>query len=199
MTFFENQKGSAARSEHKTVRVATHIPVLQRCFDTSPVPLTCVIEHGTGLASTEYFRKCHSVNTILSLEDDPYWLASAQQTIAQHPGMQKHSIFPFESEEQFKARLKSHTCVMFEPEEVIALVDGPHKQRITVIETMLSLGTAWVVEHDAESLPLSELSDRLTLCKKYGYRTYQYVALNPETLLYCKSSVDVPDFVSITA
>jgi hypothetical protein len=41
-----------------------------------------------------------------------------------------------------------------------------------------------IIEHDVEVLSNLELEDRLQNSRKHGYKVYQYVDEDPETMLY---------------
>lgn len=71
-------------------------------------------------------------------------------------------------------------------------VDGPGIERLDIVSRALSLSVEYVIEHDAETMSLDELNERKSLCDRFGYVMYQYIAKNPETMLYARTK---PSFV----
>lgn len=184
---FPSQRGTATRSSSKMNRVGTHKPVVELCL--SMIREATVIEHGMGAVSTPFFHKHNHVKRIISFEDDPSWKHC--QTCNQHGLTQEHTIINFSLE-----NLKSVTGDI-EPSTTLVLVDGPHIQRIQAIKFLLPLGVFAIIEHDAESLPIDEFNDRTRTAGELGYFVYQYVDLNPETLLYTCQNVSNMSFVRI--
>ena len=187
---FQNQRGTALRHPDKKVRVGTHLPVLKMCIDRSPQKITHVFEHGMGLASTSFFHTLPDVTAITSLEDDPRWRHCDGCSSDTHA---THVIVPYNV-----STLRSLITDNTNYDNTIALVDGPHLQRIHVISELQSRGVRYIVEHDAESLPLDELHHRTDISTKNMYNVYQYVTLNPETILYTRDVIQIADYIKLT-
>jgi len=174
----------AQRSPEKSIRVATHVPVLKMCFDYLNTP-TDVVEHGMGLASTNFFHNEKNVKKIVSFEDDVRWqFCQACENKSSH---QMHKIVSYN--ENFKITIFDNIDI----KNCISLVDGPHLQRIKFINFLQEIGVPFIIEHDSESLPQDEFVDRVNMSKKYDYSIFEYYALNPETILYTNSSISNND------
>lgn len=205
MNQFPNARGVAQRSPMKTVRVGTHVPVLKMCIDASNEQIMHVVEHGMGLASTQYFHSLRGVTRLLSFENDPKWqrcIHCEQSTSDERLSQIEHIIVPFAATTDDAAKLGVDTFQTLVSKHIVptnslALVDGPHVERIKVLCTLLGYGVPYIVEHDAESLPLDELDERLNLCRVHGYTALQYVALNPETMLYTTRPFEHSDFIRV--
>lgn len=186
---FPSQRGTAVRSSSKTDRVGTHKPVVELCL--SMIREATVIEHGMGVVSTPFFHKHDHVRKIISFEDDPSW-KRCQTCKNQERLTQEHTIVDFSLENLRKATGD------IDPQTTLVLVDGPHTQRIQVIKFLLELSVFAIVEHDAESLPIDEFNERVKIASESVYSIYQYVDLNPETLLYTRQNVSNMSFVRIS-
>ena len=174
----------APRHPDKKVRVSTHKPVLEIALNDKRSKIHTVVEHGMGIASTPYFHSIPDVNMIISFEDDPNWMTC--KNCLDGDSKSDHQIISFHDVDSLIGRINK-------PDQTLALIDGPHKQRIIMINTLQSIGVPYIVEHDSESLPVDELNERLKLCKSNSYFVYQYVKLNPETMLYTRYDFNHPD------
>ena len=65
-----NSRGTAPRNEDKSVRIATHAPVVKECF--ALVNPELVIEHGMGNSSTALFHSL-TPKKFMSFEDVQEW------------------------------------------------------------------------------------------------------------------------------
>lgn len=172
---YPNVRGKARRHGDKTVRVATHVPALE--LGCSAVKPEFVIEHGMGLGSTPFFHRVSSVKRILSFENEARW-ATCDRCPAS-PGLE-HVIAPF-SPDGFAEKTS-----VFDSSRTIALVDGEAAKRPVALELSMKLGVPWIVEHDAECCQPEEVDARVKLCVQHGYSAFQYMLLNPESLVYVK-------------
>lgn len=188
-----NQLGNAERHREKSVRVATHVPVLQHCITSSRVKITHVLEHGMGLSSTPFFHTLPDVVVIASLENDERWRTC--DTCDNTPDGKVHVIESYVTSIEFVQFVQKHT----DPAHTLVFVDGPHLERINVLGIMQRLNVPFLVEHDAESLPEFDLHLRKQESASNGYGMYQYVALNPETMLYTRISPASDDYVEVLA
>lgn len=184
----------APRHPDKSVRVRTHIPVLQYAFDHADQigsSIKYVVEHGMGIGSTTFFHE-KRISEILSYEDDPNWMrcdACAKQSNI------IHKIIRFSDSEEHI------TSFLHNPEMTLGFVDGPHLQRIQILFKLFEYHVPYVVEHDSESLPIPELIERVSQASKMGYHIYKYELQNPETFLYIRDdrsqSIDKSTFTKV--
>lgn len=173
-----NSRGNASRSHDKSVRVATHAPLvteLLRCF-TSPVS---VLEHGMGISSTPLFHSMPEVLQIVSLEDDPRW--STCQVCVSKQSNKQHTVKRYESDEDVRQILSLHSIDF-------VLVDGPSSQRLDVLRIALQSHVSVIVEHDSETHSHTELSERQHLARCFGYEAHISTTRNPETSFYVRDS-----------
>ena len=177
---YENTRGVAIRSADKNVRIATHSNVVKECF-TRLNPST-IIEHGMGNSSTALFHNLN-VQNLLSFEDVDRWKKCPISCNGSH-------IIKTWSLDQLQTFIRTY-------ENILGFVDGISDQRIPTLECMLQNGLHEVIEHDAESWNNSELSQRIELCKKFGYHLYQYILENPETALYSKTELKLENYVTV--
>jgi hypothetical protein len=184
---YSNKKGVKERHELKDVRVATHVPVLEKSIRLMGGDIH-VVEHGMGKSSTPYFHSRSEVKTITSFEDDKNWMRC--ETCEKTNVKSNHQIHQFISKDNFYSVLSKINQL-----RSIVLVDGPQFQRIEALEVSQKLGFQFIIEHDAESLSKEDMTSRLDISKRFNYHTYQYVGLNPETLLYCKNVIEDADYV----
>lgn len=178
----------ALRHPDKKVRVSTHKPVLEIVLSDQRTKIETVVEHGMGIASTPYFHSVENISTLISFEDDPNWMSC--KTCLDGNSKVKHEIISFTSVDTLYERISN-------PSQTLALIDGPHKQRIMMINMLQAINVPYIVEHDSESLPVDELNERLNISSSNKYFVYQYVKLNPETMLYTKHQFNNPDLYSL--
>ncbi len=175
-----NKRGKASRSGDRNTRYATHIPVLKACIGamsaTALNPIY-VIEHGMGLGSTPFFHSVHNVASITSFEREPGWLFCNDCLSG---STQPHSITLLHDQTILN---QAKSCVTV-PERTVGLVDGYVKQRLPMLETWMSLGMAFIVEHDADAFTGPEIRSRQKAAKAFGYAAYQYADHDPETAFF---------------
>lgn len=162
-----NQRGNAKRDPSKVVRCGTHLPVLERVFNTFG-PKSAV-EHGCGLNSTKFFaERCE---TFVSIEDVPSWRIDVDQPIV-----------------GFVEYMKDPLCAD------CFLIDGRNEtERLAILNVILERNLAtYIVLHDAESYSMHD--EIVRKVKECGYSAFQYVASNPETFLFVKNDVDMCRF-----
>jgi hypothetical protein len=176
---FENQRGHALRDPNKKIRVGTHINVLESCIKQSSQKIQHIFEHGMGLASTSFFHNIPEIKSITSLEDDLNW-QTCNDCNNKNGSNVEHKIITFSTENLLNSILNKHNWNL-------ALVDGPHLQRVQIIEFLQNLQVEYIVEHDAEALSKFELETRCKISENNKYNIQQYVGLNPETIVYSKS------------
>lgn len=176
MSDFPNLRGTAQRDRNKSVRVGTHVPVLQMCLKDQRI--TNIVEHGMGLSSTAFFHSNLQIKKILSFENDKNWM-----TCHKCNSHQSHIIVQFD--DNFKNFCENELSL----ETTLALIDGPHIERIKLIKFLQMRNVPYIVEHDAESLPLIELDERLNLCVINSYAAHQFISLNPESIVYTRNKL----------
>ncbi len=157
----------AERSKDKSVRVATHITVLERLFSTFPIDT--VIEHGSGTGSTPYFGKKNV--KLHSIEDDPKWKIDVGQTTNTFQEFMKDEI----------------------PNADLYFVDGPNTQRDELLPQIFDK-TKMIVVHDFEIYDEKMLDSFHALANVHGFTLHHYVGENPETGLYLSDSLDKTKF-----
>lgn len=164
------------------------MPVLEACVnalkaaDDSPI---YVIEHGMGLGSTPFFHSLSNVANIISFERELDWMFCndcASGSLQPHSIVQLHDA---SAVEQAKVGI-------VEPARTVGLVDGYVAQRLPVLEAWMSLGVALIVEHDADVLASREVRRRRALAGEFGYKAFQYVGHDPETVFFISGSVIGP-------
>jgi hypothetical protein len=180
-----NKRGKASRSKDRNTRYATHVPVLKACIDVLSASVESpiyAIEHGMGLGSTPFFHSLSNVANIISFEREQEWLFCNDCSSG---SLQPHSINLLSD----KSAIEQATTGIVEPSRTIALVDGFAAQRASVLEAWMSLGVAFIVEHDAEVFTERDVRHRRTLAKNFGYVALQYAGRDPETAFFIKSGV----------
>lgn len=177
----------AKRSDKKEVRVTTHIPVLEMCFQHFKIER--VLEHGMGKSSTAFFHKCNSLDFILSLEDDPAWKICSGCDLS----LPRHTVASYTC----KSDITLCLSYAFDPETTLVFLDGPHKQRGEIFEAALERGISYIVEHDTESLSNDEMRDRRVKAEGAGYTCLAYTRLNPETTLYTRKQFSHTELVPV--
>lgn len=169
---YPNQRGSAKRSENKKIRLGTHIDVLDMCLSSSKI--SEVLEHGMGVVSTQHFHKTQL--PFVSLENIPKWRNCVGCDVPKQKTL--HTIMSYDNVEKAFESVTPDSLVF---------VDGPGVERLDIVSRALSLSVEYVVEHDAETMSPNELNERKLLCDRFGYVMYQYIAKNPETMLYART------------
>lgn len=175
-----NVRGTAPRSMSKSVRVATHLPVLQGCIDVK-YP-THIIEHGMGISSTPFFHTLN-LNTLLSFENEPRWQICRSCT---QDKSFNHIIVTYDNDDAVLALLQQHIT----PATTIALLDGPGPERIALLKIAQIINVPYIVEHDSETHVTQEIQSRSELCKTHEYSALYYVGMNPETIVYVKNGYE---------
>lgn len=138
-----------------------------------------------GISSTPFFHDQVQIRHLLSFEDDPQWM-KCDKCITSPPKSTDHYITPFESDPD---KLRDLVTGFLNPHTTIALVDGPHLQRIKMLQALQTLRVPYIIEHDSESLPPDELLLREEIARSSGYNLVHYTVQNPESILYSISSV----------
>ncbi len=179
MSEFPNQRGKAKRSGERNVRYETHKPVLQACIEELGSGPFFAIEHGMGLGSTPFFHT-HPNVTIVSFEREKEW---AWCSNCNSGSLEPHSIV-ITYDKQVSEQVKQG----FDPPRTVGLVDGFAAHRIVVLEQWMSQSIPFIVEHDAETMKGHQVRTRRALAFSTSYTAYQYVALNPESIVYVHSS-----------
>jgi len=184
---FPNKRGAAQRSNNKGVRVATHIPLIKFVISARRSDISTVIEHGMGIGSTPFFHSLSHVSMIFSFENDPAWrsCASCQSDTKQHavigwPGNDPLSVIPG-----------------IETDSTFALVDGPCDERFPFLLSCLSRGISSIVEHDSETFSSSDVEIRRKACLEFGYRGYQWINDDPESVIYTRDHLSHASLVTL--
>lgn len=180
---YPNVRGTAKRHADKSVRVATHIDVLEHVFSTYEIEH--VVEHGMGLGSTPFF---HSQNLVsfLSYENIPKWQNCMSCKLDQQT---KHLIKAFDAK-QVSLDMKRNTT---DPAKSLVFVDSSEHERVYVFSEAINTRVKAIVEHDAETFTTEKVISRRNIATSQGYECFQYLGLNPETALYVLG--EIPKFV----
>lgn len=176
-----NIRGTAARSQDRNERYATHLPVLRACIASLSASIRdpiSIVEHGMGLGSTPYFHSLAHVDQFTSFEREPEWLECANCA----SGSTGHLVIHVHDD------LTAINVNIARPDRTLGLVDGYASQRPHVLDAWMRQGVALIVEHDADTFDSKGVGRRQVLAQTYGYRAFQYVGLNPETAIYVGSN-----------
>jgi hypothetical protein len=122
---FTNKRGCATRHKEKIVRVGTYQKMLFQITDL--IKPRHVIEHGMGKVSTPLFHELSSVERITSFENDLNWQTC--ETCKNYHNDKTHKISKFIQDEKELLLYMS----IDKPSETIALIDGPHLERCSLI------------------------------------------------------------------
>jgi len=184
-----NQRGTAIRDQDKSIRIKTHIPVIERCLIEMSERIT-IIEHGMGIGSTPFFHSQNKVKSIISFENDHKWntcsLCGSDSKL--------HIIKPFIEEDLDNI----FSQYVNDVSQTLALIDGPTIERSIIFKYLINLSIPFIVEHDVEWWDATCLNSRITHASLNGYTTFQYVRTNPESALFLKSDIQLDqNFVSL--
>ena len=186
---YVNTLGTAPRSIHKSVRVATHLTPVQFCIEN--FNLTGVVEHGMGLGSTPYFHSVSTLTYLLSYENEARW-SHCPTCDASDGGGLIHQILPWTTPDEFVASVRSLPMKL--ESQVLGFVDGPGPERIPALRELSRLRVSALIYHDAETLTLAEREEIQACVPEYSI--FQYIGENPETLVCLRNNIEIPDLGS---
>lgn len=136
-----------------------------------------------GLGSTPFFHSLSHVEKITSFERELDWMFCND---CDSGSLQPHDIIHLHDE----SAIEQARDGIVNPARTVGLVDGFVAQRMPVLEAWMSLGVAFIVEHDADAFTKRDVVGRRELAKQFGYLACQYTEFDPETAFFIAPDAD---------